>query len=92
MQPQQDVKRETYIALRARREAFRVATDFLYRDTPHEAEAVPPSPRRGKRRKRSAHCWIRAGAIALLTVMALTFVLCLMLLQGEGRVQIPRLR
>ena len=92
MQPQEDVKRETYMALRARREAFRVATDFLYRDAPPKAEPEPPAAREANRRKRAARDWIRAGAIALLTLLALAFLLCVVLLHGEGWVLIPRLR
>ncbi|HEV2294589.1 MAG TPA: hypothetical protein VGR35_12100 [Tepidisphaeraceae bacterium] len=42
-QQQQHVPRETFIALRARREAYRITSDFLYRDedSPSPPPAIP---------------------------------------------------
>ena len=40
MQRQEDVRRETYVALRARREAYQIASEILY-EAPIDVRAVP---------------------------------------------------
>lgn len=89
-QKQQDHQRETFIALRARRQAYRIATDFLYKDTPSEPESDLAPPLSYHREKvPPALVWIKRGAIVLLTVMAFCVIACVAFVIAEGWVRIP---
>ena len=90
-QEQSDIPRETFIALRARRQAFRIATDLLYHDTPTDAPPHPLSyrPRRWPLRPN----YISGGAVVLLTMMAMCVIACVAMAIAEGLIQLPtRLR
>jgi hypothetical protein len=60
--------RQTFIALRARRQAYRIATDFLY-DQPIDVETINcrACGKRLKRRRMSAKGWIRCRRCGVFT-------------------------
>jgi hypothetical protein len=94
-QPEQHARRETFIALRARRKAHQVATDLLYHDEEHPGVGEPWPPRRVLRVSRvrtSFREWIRVGAIILLSIMALCVITGVAFAIAEGLFQLPRLR
>jgi hypothetical protein len=88
--PQQkpDISRETFIALRARRQAFRIATDLLYHDTPHEAAPLHPLTYRPH-----PHHWrpkhISVGSFVLLSMMTLCAIVYVAVAVAEGLIQLP---
>lgn len=69
----QDVPRETFIALRARRQAFKIAHDFLYRD-PAPDSAVPTLEYGRDGRTRFRLPKLDAGAIVLFALIVLCVV------------------
>ena len=87
-QEKPDISRETFIALRARRQAFRIATDLLYHDTPDDVEPLHPLPYRPDRRRwRPRH--ISVGSFVLLSMMALCGIVYVAVAIADGLIQLP---
>jgi hypothetical protein len=87
-----DLPRQTFIALRARRQAYHVATDLLYHDDPADAAPQPAIPLSRHRRRRAAllpHSTSRM-AVVLLAMMALCVIALVAFAIAEGSIQLPR--
>ncbi len=83
-------RRETFIALRARREAFRIAADMLYHDAPDDSAPQPVLPLSYDQRNQSLFpTWISKGALILLAIMALCIIACLSLAVAEALFRPP---
>ena len=86
------VPRETFIALRARRQAFRIATDLLYHD--EGSDEVPPHPLTydPQRRLPLRRNYVYRGAILALAIMAVCTLIIVCTMIGDGAIQIPTRR
>lgn len=90
---EQDVPRETFITLRARREAYHVASDLLYRDIATDPPPPPPLPPLPAELIDRFSPWISGGSIVLVSFIALSVVVIVLLAMAQGLIQFPtRLR
>ncbi len=78
MQQRPDIPRETFIALRARRKAYRIATDFLYRDSESLPEPLPAIPLQAVNTEdRRTPPWLRRFAIVVLAAVLFCVIVIL---------------
>jgi hypothetical protein len=84
--------RETYIALRARRESHRVAADILYGREYDEELALRPAspPARRTRRALQAPRYISMGSMILLGIVLLCAIVVGAFAIAEGLIRIPK--
>jgi hypothetical protein len=99
MPPQQDQRpstpdlpRETFIALRARRQAHRVASDLLYHDDASEdsRDSFIPTVRRSRRDRWTFRPYINFGAMVMLALMMLCVIACVVITVSHRLIQVPR--
>ena len=88
----EDVPRETFIALRARRQAFRIATDLLYRDESPDGPQPHPLTYDPQRRPPLRRNYVYRGAVLALTIMAVCTIIIVCTLIGDGAIQLPTRR
>ena len=86
-----DLPRQTFIALRARRKAYRVAADLLYHDDPADSAPQPAIPlSRRRRRTMLLPKYLSWASMVLLMMTALCMIALVAFAIAEGLVQFPR--
>jgi hypothetical protein len=90
-QSEHEVPRETFVALRARRDAYRIANEVLYGKC-EEPPVLPLAPlplAYGTDRRRPIPPWVRTGSMFLLAMMAFFAIAWFGMAVGMGTLRLP---